>query len=123
MRMDKHVKILGALYIALSVPNIFAAIIVYTVFAGSGLITGDPQVMAILNAVGSLISYFLVIISVPGLVAGFGLLARKNWARILAVVMGFINLPNIPLGTAVGLYTFWVLLQDESDEVFNLNHL
>ncbi|NQT24570.1 hypothetical protein HQ585_04380 [candidate division KSB1 bacterium] len=118
MNMEKHVKILGALYIALSVPNIFAALIVSTVFVGSGILSGDPEAMAILNTVGSMISYFLVIISVPGLIVGFGLLARKNWARLMAVIMGFINLPNMPLGTAVGIYTFWVLLQDESDEIF-----
>lgn len=119
MKMEKHVKVLGALYIALSVPNIFAALIVSTVMMGSGLLSGDPEATAILNTVGSLISYFLVIISIPSLVVGFGLLARKNWARLVAVIMGFINLPNIPLGTAVGVYTFWVLLQDESDEVFD----
>lgn len=118
MNMEKHVKILGALYIALSVPNIFAAILISTIMVGSGILSGDPEAMAILNTVGSLIAYFLVIISIPGLVAGFGLLARKNWARLAAVIMGFINLPNVPLGTAVGLYTFWVLLQDESDSVF-----
>jgi len=118
MKMEKHVKILGALYIALSVPNVFAAIIVSTVFVGSGILSGDPEAAGILNLVGSLISYFLVIISIPGLIAGFGLLARKNWARLLAVVMGFLNLPNVPMGTAVGIYTFWVLLQDESDEIF-----
>jgi hypothetical protein len=118
MKMEKHVKILGALYIALSVPNILAALIVSTIFVGSGILSGDPEAMSILNTIGSLISYFLVIISVPGLIAGFGLLSRKNWARLMAVIMGFINLPNFPFGSAVGLYTFWVLLQDESDEVF-----
>ena len=118
MKLSEHVKILGALYIALSFPNVIAAIIVSTVFVGSGILSQDPQAAAILNLVGSLITYFLIIISVPGLIAGFGLIARKNWARLLAVVMGFLNLPNLPLGTAVGIYTFWVLLQDESDQLF-----
>jgi len=46
------------------------------------------------------------------------LLQRENWARIFALVMGFIALLNVPLGTALGVYTLWVLLPSQSDDEY-----
>jgi hypothetical protein len=40
---------------------------------------------------------------------GYGLLTRRSWGRPLAIVMGIISLIKIPLGTALGIYTLWVL--------------
>jgi hypothetical protein len=56
----------------------------------------------------------LVVLGIPGMVAGYGLLRRKAWGRILAMVVGFLGLVNVPLGTAIGIYTFWLLLQDSA---------
>jgi hypothetical protein len=38
----------------------------------------------------------------------------KSWARIIAIVVGCLNLIHVPFGTALGVYTLWVLLKDES---------
>lgn len=62
--------------------------------------------------------HFLAYWLLPGLLAGIGLLKRKSWARILALVVGFFSLFSFPLGTALAIYTFWVLLQDDSDDYF-----
>jgi hypothetical protein len=51
-------------------------------------------------------------------VAGYGLLRRRAWGRILALVVGFLGLVDFPLGTAIGIYTFWVLLQDSAADYF-----
>ena len=50
--------------------------------------------------------------------ASYGLLARKPWARILALVVGILGLVNFPIGTAIGLYTFWVLTQPAAMDAF-----
>jgi hypothetical protein len=34
------------------------------------------------------------------------------------LILGALNLFNIPFGTALGLYTFWVLLNDEAGALF-----
>jgi hypothetical protein len=62
---------------------------------------------------------FLLVVSLPGLIAGFGLLAYKPWARILALVLSVINLIHIPFGTVVGIYGLWVLLNKETERLFN----
>jgi len=47
------------------------------------------------------------------------LLQREPWARTLAVILGFVSLFfNIPFGTALGIYTLWVLLPAESDVAY-----
>jgi len=53
-----------------------------------------------------------------GFFAGWGLLQRESWARTVALVVGFITLLSIPVGTALGVYTLWVLLPAQSDEEY-----
>jgi len=71
----------------------------------------DAQfVPALLSVVG----WGLLIAAVVTIMAGWGLLQRAPWARLLALVLAFIALFNIPFGTALGVYTLWVLLPAES---------
>jgi hypothetical protein len=41
--------------------------------------------------------------------AAWGIGQRKKWGRTLALVLGVLSLPGIPLGTALGIYTLVVL--------------
>jgi hypothetical protein len=111
--MEQHVTILGALYIAFSILGILAGVIVFTVMVGSGLISGDDTAIGITSVLGTVIGLFLFVISVPGIIGGVGLLKKKEWARILVLVLGFINLINIPFGTILGIYTIWALMKPE----------
>jgi hypothetical protein len=43
------------------------------------------------------------------LVAGYGLLNRRPWGRIVAIIAAILALIKFPLGTALGIYTLWVL--------------
>jgi hypothetical protein len=55
-----------------------------------------------------------------GFFSGWGLLQHEPWARVLSLVLGFIVLiTNIPIGTALGVYTLWVLLPAQSDEDYH----
>jgi uncharacterized membrane protein (DUF2068 family) len=66
------------------------------------------------NIVRSVAGIFLVT-GVAGIIAGWGLYERRSWARILAIVLGFLNLFHWPFGTAIGIYTLWVLLPTSSE--------
>jgi hypothetical protein len=57
---------------------------------------------------------FLVLTSVPGLFAGVGLLRRKRWAWWLTAVVSVIQLPQVPMGTVLAGYAFWVLRSPEA---------
>lgn len=118
-KMEEQVRILGILYIALSSLGIIAAVLIFTVLVGSGIITGDEEVILITRIVGISVSGFLVLLSLPGIFAGLGLLKYESWARILALVLGIINLINVPFGTILGVYTIWVLTNKEAQLLFN----
>ena len=57
---------------------------------------------------------FLGLFGVLHLVLAWGLFERAPWARTLGIVIGFLALLRFPLGTALGIYTLWVMLPRES---------
>ena len=117
-QLEQHASIVGWLHIAGNAIMILAGCAVFALLGGIGLATGDPEASGILAIVGGALGVFLAILGIPGIVAGYGVLRRKAWGRILAMVVGFLGLVNFPIGTAIGIYTFWVMLQDSAGEVF-----
>jgi hypothetical protein len=71
-----------------------------------------------LRSLLSVIAIFILAKAACGFLAGWGLLQRESWARVIALVLGFISLFNIPFGTAVGVYTLWVLLPAQSQQEY-----
>jgi hypothetical protein len=119
--MQKHVTLLGALFIAYHILGLIVGIVIMAVLSSVGCLTGDPTAMTILMAVGVGIGTFLIVMSIPGLVAGIWLLRRRPWARMLTLIVGAFDLIDIPLGTALGVYSFWVLLHDDTIRIFDAN--
>ena len=116
--MEKHVTLVAAIYIGFGALGILIGMIVFVAVVGGGLISGDPQAMAITSTVGTVIGGFFIVLSVPEIIGGLGLLKRKSWARILVLILAATDLIFIPIGTAIGVYSIWVLLHDESVRLF-----
>ncbi len=99
----------------------FAAIVVAeTLFNSSFHIQGGPP-PEITVWLGPLIKVGGVLIlakAAAGFIAGWGLLKHQDWARTVALVVGFVALLSVPVGTALGIYTLWVLLPARSDEEY-----
>jgi hypothetical protein len=74
--------------------------------------------MPILGITGAALGVFLLILSLPGIVAGIGLLKYRPWARIVTIVLSALNLMNFPIGTILGIYGLWVMLSDEGSRLF-----
>ena len=117
--MEKHVTLAAALNIGMAALGAFAGIITFVFVIGGGLLSGDPEAMAITTIVGSIVAGILLIMSAPAIIGGIGMLKHKSWARILMMIVSALNLPGIPLGTALGVYTLWVLLQDDPARLFS----
>jgi len=58
------------------------------------------------------------VIALPGLIGGIGLLKHQEWARITIIIVSILSLVDIPLGTALGGYSLWVLMRDEAGPLF-----
>ncbi|MDX1741610.1 MAG: serine/threonine-protein kinase, partial [Rhodothermales bacterium] len=61
----------------------------------------------------------VAVFAVPGIIAGWGLLARKPWGRVIGIVVAILDLFNIPIGTAFGIYALWVLTEPEAEAYFD----
>lgn len=118
MDMKGHVTIVAALSIASGVLGIFIALIVFVAVVGGGVLSGDPEAISITAIVGTSIAGFIAILSVPDIIAGIGLLKRKSWARILALIIACLDLLFIPIGTIIGAYSIWVLVHDGTVKLF-----
>lgn len=116
--MEKHVTLVSALHIGFGVLGFLIALIVFTAVVGGGVISGDPEAITITTIVGTSIASFIIIKSLPSIIGGIGLLKYKPWARVLILIVGCLDLFEIPVGTAIGIYSIWVLLNDETALLF-----
>jgi hypothetical protein len=117
--MQQHITILGWLYIVFGALGLFGALFILLVMGGTGMLAGDAQTAALLSGIGLFVAVIVAILSVPSILAGWGLLKRKSWSRLLAIVIGALNLLNVPIGTAIGIYTIWALTQNESQQLLS----
>ena len=119
--MKTHVTILGWLQILLGVLDLLLALAIFGMFAGIGVLVGiggEPAAFLASGIVGTVVGSVIVLTGIPNLVAGLGLLAHRNWARILTLVLATLNGLKFPWGTAAAVYTFWVLLDDRTRRLF-----
>ena len=116
--VQQHITILGWLYLVGHAFFLVVGAFVFVLLTGIGVATGEAEAMTVLGVVGTSVGLLLAALAIPGLLAGYGLLAKKPWARILAIVVGILGLVNFPIGTAIGIYTFWVLTQETATEYF-----
>lgn len=122
--MATHVKVLGIIHIVFGTLGVLGGFILLVIFGGIAGIVGasgeEGAVIAVpvLGGLGGLLFVLLMVFSAPALAAGIGLLAFRPWARILTIVLSALNLLNVPIGTAVGIYGLWALLNRETERLF-----
>ena len=116
--MEKHLTIIAVINIMFGVMLLLIGTILFIAIAGGGLISQDPEAIFITGMVGTGLAIFFTVLAVPGIIGGIGLLKHKEWARILMLIIGILNLIAIPIGTIIGIYTLWVLMKDETIELF-----
>jgi len=117
-KMEKHLSAVAALHVGLSILGVILGIFVFALLTGIGVIAQEKEALFILSTIGIGVGTFLLVISVPGIIGGIGLFKRREWARILVLILSAIDLLNIPIGTALGIYSIWVLVQKETIQLF-----
>ncbi len=117
-QLEIHVPVLGWLLIGSNALFLLSAAITAVLLVGIGIAVNDVTAGQVLNIVAACVAGFLVVLGLPGIIAGAGLLARKSWARILSLVISGLCLLCFPVGTILGVYGLVVLLQDSATEYF-----
>jgi hypothetical protein len=127
--MRNHVRILAYLHIVFGSLGVLCGLLVLLIFGGAGRLVGvtspyDPDTwrvaIPVIGVAGLAICAFFMLLSIPGIIAGVGLLEFRPWARTLAIVLSAPDLLHVPLGTALGIYGLWVLLNAETERLFGI---
>ena len=123
-RVQKHLQTLAVLWIVYGVYRVFAGLVgVFIMRAftwrqwGGFPFGGGPMMPFGSNWMGGLVPLIMTISLVAlalALFTGWSLLNRKPWGRTLAIVAGILALFKFPVGTALGIYTLWVLAPRDS---------
>lgn len=123
-RVANHISLLGALWIGYSILALVGGLVlllvgrVFLAIAMSHVPPEGAPGLAVIRPLISVIGLLVLAKGVFSFAAGWGLLRRESWARILALVMACISLLNVPFGTAIGIYTLWVLMSPNAEQEY-----
>ena len=107
--MQKHVRILGWLQIVLGIVDLLIGMAAFGVLTGIGILSGDATAFGTMSVIGGFAGTFMLIMALPNLICGVGLLRNwGGWVIVVAVILGVFNFFKFPFGTAIALYTFWI---------------
>ncbi|MBV9295872.1 MAG: zinc ribbon domain-containing protein [Acidobacteriaceae bacterium] len=116
-RLAGHMRLLAILWLALSAFRLLPGIFLI-VFFGHARDFLPPDVPGFVPSMLQGIGMMLLIGAGIGIAIAWGLLERQPWARMLAIIFGCFSLLDMPFGTALGVYTLWVLLPAKSEEEY-----
>lgn len=123
MDIQSHKRTLGILYIVYG-----SLITVAFIFIGSFISILFPFISEeiakdmgndadeILFMVSSLIRTIFILLlifsALPSVIAGIGLLQKKSWGVVIALIAGCVSIFSFPFGTAVGIYSIYVFIEN-----------
>jgi hypothetical protein len=129
--MEKHIQLVGILNIVYRSALLLLSLVLFFIAAvfnrfmdmiirlsAADIREIPAEILDIVPLVLVVVAFLMFIVSTVGIVAGIGVLGRKRWGRILMLVVSFFNLLRIPVGTILGGYSIWVLLNDETIRLF-----
>jgi hypothetical protein len=115
--MDMHITILAVIYIAYGILGLMIGMVVFWSIASGGLTSGNLEAIYITGIVAAAVSALFLVGSILEIIGGIALLKRTSWSRIFVLILGVLSLIEIPIGTAIGIYTIWVLVQKETGDI------
>jgi hypothetical protein len=116
--MLTHVKVIAWLHIIYGLFILCIAVLVFGGMVVGSMFSGSMMGMIGGGILGSFLGLFLGARGAIGVVAGWGLLTLRPWARILMIVLAILNLFAFPFGTALSVYTLWVLFSSDGAALF-----
>ena len=113
--LEKHKRTLGILLICYGILKVILYIIGMQILTvGLNFIMEEAEILFAAHLLKYIIGAIVIFFTIPSLIAGIGLLNKKRWGLILALIVGIISLPVFPLGTGLGIYAIIVFLMEHS---------
>lgn len=122
--MTTHVKVIAVLFIVFGALGLLFALFSSVIFGALAAFVGtlndqnSPAGVAALGLTGIALTTFLIVVSIPYIVCGWGMLTLRPWSRILGIILAAISLVRIPIGTIFGIYALVILFNKETEALF-----
>jgi hypothetical protein len=125
--MATHVDFVGILFMVWGALTAVVGVSTLALGVGAASLAASDnsgaQVAAGLTAAAFLTLAIIAILWGAGHVfIGMPLRRRSPRARMLAIVAGSIDLILLPFGTPLGIYTLWVLLNEQAKALFGVRY-
>lgn len=125
MTAERHNKIVGILHLVYGGFTALMMLIITVVFsvifrtmADAPASSQEPP-MALFAGVMAVVLFFWLLLIIPSLIAGYGLLKRKSWARTAGIIASILTVINFPHGTALGVYSLWFFFGEYGQKLYD----
>lgn len=110
-RLERHLRRLGILWIVVGVLWVIPSLVLMGISHAPHVMMGDEMFShAFMPPMLFSLGIIFLVVAAGGILVGWGLMNHERWARMTAIVVGILAIFHPPLGTALGIYTLWVLL-------------
>lgn len=122
--MKSHVDFLGTLFVVWGLLTVVVGVSTLALGIGAAtLITssgrnGSQLAAGVTAAVFTTLAFLAIIWGTAHVVVGVPLRRRTPWSRLIALLLGSVDLLLLPYGTALGVYAIWVLLTEDGKSLF-----
>jgi hypothetical protein len=111
----------GLLTVVVGVSTLALGVGAFALIASAGR-NGGGQVAAGLTAVAfTTLAFIAILWGAAHVIVGVPLRRYTAWSRLVALMLGAVDLLLLPYGTALGIYALYVLLTEDGKKLF-LHH-
>jgi len=115
MPLDTHARTAAILHIVLACLSLMVLAAIGAIIGAFGALGPgwgvDREVAEVVGGIGLLVVALFALTAVMELVGAVLLLRGSDFGRVMTMVFSGLQLFNLPLGTAVGVYSLWALLR------------
>jgi hypothetical protein len=115
--IDQHKKILGTLFVVFSSLNF--VMVLLAILVSSAIIpihVDEFEVLMVIKIVKYALITLTIVLTTPAMIAGIGLLYKKDWALTLAFIIGIIGLLGFPIWTFIGIYSIVIFIMAQNNQ-------
>ncbi|MGH9160617.1 MAG: hypothetical protein ACRD2X_11630, partial [Vicinamibacteraceae bacterium] len=119
--MHTHADLVGRLHTIAGALAGLAALALAALGVGAVSLAGDDEVRVAASLTAALffgVAAFLLLWGAASMGAGLALRRYHPWARLAAFPLSVLDLFIVPFGTALALYTIWVLIHPDTRRLF-----
>lgn len=116
--LDTHVRVAAWLHIVQGALAVCVIVFLGMIFGFAGAAAGasahgrDASILAWLASFGVALFAFILAFPLLEIVGGVMLLGGRTAGRVITLIFSVLGLMNIPIGTAIGIYSLWALLRE-----------